>query len=99
MKTLDIMFTRGDAATQPGGIILRQKPDGEYVTHCFNRLAHTRDPKEFFWGHYFLDEAAARADFAKRVSDNRQPTITEGEIIAKGDAGFDISGNWETIDA
>lgn len=95
MKTLDIMWTKGDASTQPGGIILRQKPDGEFVTHAFNRLPHTRDPKEFFWGHYIADEAEARADFAERCSRYRWCEISEAEIVAKGDVGFDVSGNWE----
>lgn len=48
MQTLKIMFTRGDYATQPGGLILRyDETRRQYSTHRFNRTAHTRDPKEF----------------------------------------------------
>lgn len=100
METLRIAFTRGDAATQPGGVILRKKPDGELVTHRFNRLPHTRTPREFFWGHYYSPgnpgyEARAEQDFEERVAKLDSFLIEESVIIAKGDDGFDVSGNWE----
>jgi hypothetical protein len=101
MKTLEIVYTKGDYATLPGGIILRYNEDkDEYVTHRFHRIPHTRGPHGFFWGHYFSGpdaEARARADFASRVSNCIDPIVDEGTIVAKGDAGFDAGGNWELI--
>lgn len=106
MQTLKIMFTRGDYATQPGGLILRyDETRRQYSTHRFNRTAHTRDPKEFFWGHYFLEDNGpdakqkAEADFEERAAACRQYEITEGELIANGDVGFSPSGTWESTDA
>lgn len=52
--TLKIMFTRGDRATQPGGLILRRCDNtGKLVTHRFNRDLNSTQPREFYWGHYF----------------------------------------------
>ena len=88
METIKIMFTRPARATQPGGIILRKSRDGEYVTHRFNRIPHTREPTEFFWGHYFHGDDAlerAMADYTSRVDLLMEDPIDEGELIAKGD--------------
>lgn len=90
MKTIKIMFTRGDRATQPGGLILRyNEAREEYVTHCFNRVPHTREPTEYYWGHYFHGEdaeARALADYDERYLRHQRDEISEGELIAKGDA-------------
>lgn len=107
MQTLKIVFTRGDYATQPGGLILRYDEDRkQYVTHRFNRTPHTREPREFYWGHYFTERkdrdalAEANADFVKRWKDCEAYEITEAELIAKGDVGFSPSGIWEgNVDA
>ena len=88
METIKIMFTRPARATQPGGIILRKSRDGGYVTHRFNRIPHTRQPSEFFWGHYFHGDDAlekATADYDIRVATVLENPIDEGELIAKGD--------------
>lgn len=88
-ETVDIIFTKGDHATQPGGLILRRDPEtGEWVTHRFNRTPHTRSPREFYWGHYFNGDDAeerARKDFAERKRNLQDPIISEAELIAKGD--------------
>ena len=97
MITKELMFTRGDYATQPGGIILRERK-GQWIVHRFNRKAHTRTPTEYFWGHYFNGEDAetrARADFARVCREAGPFKIAEGVIIAEGDAGYNTSGNWE----
>lgn len=100
MKTLDIMFTRADRGTQPGGVILRQQSDGTYVTHRFNRIPHTRGAIEFFWGHYFTSDDAerlAREDFQERCDTLRRNypdiEISEAELIAKGDANLQPFGS------
>lgn len=102
MKTLEIMFTRGDYATKPGGLILRyDETRRQYVTHRFSRTAHTREPIEFFWGHYFLEDNGpdardkAYADYNQRRADCLQYEITEAELIGNGDVGFSPSGIWE----
>lgn len=96
-KTLDIVWTKPDRGTQPGGLILRKDVGSDcYVTHRFNRLPHTRTPREFYWGHYFSGEDAeekARADFQKRKLALTEPLVSEGEIIAKGDVSLQI--DWE----
>lgn len=107
MQTLEIVFTRGDYATQPGGLILRyDETRRQYVTHRFNRTAHTREPTEFYWGHYFTERpdkdarAEAYADYEKRRADCLQYEIAEAELIANGDVGFSPSGIWEgNVDA
>lgn len=102
--TLKIMFTRGDHCIQPGGLILRRCDDtGKLVTHRFNRLAHTREPTEFFWGHYFSPnnpgyEQRAEADYNERYTSCKPYEITEAELIANGDPGFSPSGIWEGND-
>lgn len=70
-ETLRVRYTRGDHATNPGGVVLRRFVDGSYATHLFNRQYGSREPEGFYWGHYFgADrEAEARADFDERVSD------------------------------
>jgi len=90
-ETVEICYTRGDHATQPGGLILRRDESGEYVTHRFNRLPHTRTPREFYWGHYFSGpdaEEKARKDYAKRKSELQDPLVEEGELVAKGDVNL-----------
>lgn len=102
MQTLKVMFTRGDYATKPGGLILRyDESRKQYVTHRFSRIPHTREPVEFFWGHYFTERdghdalAEANADFVKRWKDCEVFEIAEAEIIAKGDVGYSPTGQWE----
>ena len=88
--TEDIVFTRGDHATQSGGLILR-RDGGEWITHRFNRLPHTRTPTEFYWGHYFHGDDAekrARADFVARKNNLGEQIIEEAELIAKGDGNL-----------
>lgn len=88
MEIVKIMFTKGDHATQPGGVILRKQDDGGFVTHRFNRIPHTRTPREFFWGHYFSGpdaEERAIIDYEARVRMVENFAISEGELIAKGD--------------
>ncbi len=69
MTTLKTRLTRGDHSTKPGGVILRQRRDGGYVTHQFTRQPGSREPEAFFWGHYFEADQLkdAEYDFAERV--------------------------------
>jgi len=93
---LEIVYTKGGRGTQPGGVVLRKFESGEYVTHRFNRTAHDRLPREFYWGHYFHGENAeerALKDFQCRVRDLQDPTVEEHFIISHGDPGFDAGGN------
>lgn len=85
MQTIKLMFTKGDHATQPGGLILRKTPEGSYVTHRFNRVAHTRTPTEYFWGHYHDTEAAALKDYYERAAGIAAFEIHEADLIAHGD--------------
>lgn len=87
MKTLRIMFTRGDHATKPGGIVLRENDDG-YVTHMFAREPNTREPTEYFWGHYFSGQDAGRraeADFVSRCATYKKFEISESYLREFGD--------------
>lgn len=80
MKTICYRLTRGDHMTQPGGVILRQKDDGEFVTHCFNRRPGTKEPTEFYWGHYLHDRYLAECDYEGRV-DRQSRYETGGSLI------------------
>lgn len=51
MKTLAVVFTRGDDMTQPGGIVLAKTGDG-YAVHNFNRKRGELEIKERYWGSY-----------------------------------------------
>lgn len=92
METLRIRYTRGDHATQPGGIILRVRTLGpadevEYITHTFNRAPGSREPTEYFWGRYFTDDmVAALMAFHEKVDSAKQFT-TGGSLI--DDRGLD----------
>lgn len=88
MKIIKLMFIRGDHATQPGGLILRQKDDGTYVSHRFNRVPHTRTPVEYFWGHYNSNEDAALKDYYERAAELAAFEISEAELITKGDVAL-----------
>lgn len=85
--TLKIMFTRGDYATQPGGLILRRCDDtGKLITHRFNRELNSTEPREFYWGHYFSPdnpgyEARAEADYQERCERCIDFEIPEADII------------------
>ena len=84
--TLKIMYTRGDRATQPGGLILRRCEDtGKLVTHRFNRDLNSTKPREFYWGHYFDPsnpgyEARAHADYQSRYETCQPFEIAEADI-------------------
>lgn len=66
-QPLHIRLTRGDASTQPGGIMISATSEG-YATHLFNRQPGQRQPLGKFWGHYFSTYGEAFADFAERVN-------------------------------
>lgn len=86
MKTHKLMFTKGDRLTQPGGLILRSDDEEtSFVTHRFNRVPHTREPAEFFWGHYFDSKEKAMKDYYERAAELAAFEISEAELIAKGD--------------
>lgn len=63
-KVIKIAFTRGDHATLPGGIILRELREGEFAAHHFSRGKGKLTPDAFFWGTYgsqsFCNEAFKR---------------------------------------
>ncbi len=82
MATIKTRLTRPDYATKPGGIILRRRRDGGYVTHLFIRQPGSREPESFFWGHYFKADQLkdAENDFAERVRDATRYT-TGGSLI------------------
>jgi hypothetical protein len=70
-ETLRIRYTRGDHATEPGGIILRKVTRGEdveFVAHNFNRNRGSKEPREFYWGHYADSELAGLSSFSEKVS-------------------------------
>lgn len=80
MKILKITYTRGDAATQPGGVILRQYENGEYVAHNFNRSHRSTKPTEYFWGRYCNTEAKGIAVYESKVAAVRHSITTEADI-------------------
>lgn len=82
MNTIQVAYTRGDRATQPGGIIIRQKDNGEFVVHNFNRAYGSLTPVEFFWGGYTRDLARAVEIFNEK-KDRRRLELTTAEEIQK----------------
>lgn len=79
-EVLKIAFTRGDHATQPGGVILR-KLRGEYVAHHFNRDKGSFLPREFFWGGYYSTEADGNAAFAAKLGGVMPMVCTKADIL------------------
>jgi hypothetical protein len=83
-KTLKITYTRGDNATQPGGFILRERLDKdgntiEYVASNFNRDWGSKEPREFFWGHYH--DTLAKADMSYLEKESRATGYDRGGAI------------------
>ncbi len=90
MKTLRIRYTRGDYCTQPGGFILRERDDGEFVVHTFNRQYGSKEPNEYYWGRYHHNLADAQEAFNEKVSKAKQFT-TGGSLIDEADVDHEIS--------
>lgn len=80
MKTLKIIYTRGDRGTQPGGVILRLYSNGEYVAHHFNRKPRSTKPTEYFWGRYCDNEAWGIEAFNAKVRGIKPFIIPEADI-------------------
>lgn len=80
MKILRITYTRGDRATQPGGVILRQYDNGEYVAHHFNRKPRSTKPTEYFWGRYCSTEAKGIAAYESKLASVKHSIIPEADI-------------------
>lgn len=80
-KILKVAFTKGDASTLPGGIILRQMPDGMYCAHTFSRKPGTLDPIGYFWGSYHETEANAAAAFSEKHHRSGPSVVTKAWIL------------------
>lgn len=81
-KVLKIVWTKGDHATQPGGVILRELR-GEYIAHHFNRDRGSIIPKEFFWGSYHSTEAGGNAAFAAKLERVQPFVVTKAKILGE----------------
>lgn len=79
-QVLKIAFTKGDEATQPGGVILRKIRD-EFVAHHFNRKPGSLEPLEFFWGHYHSTEQGGNGAFAAKLAAVQPFVITKAQIL------------------
>lgn len=75
-----IAFTRGDHATLPGGVILREIRPGEFAAHHFSRDKGQLRPNAFFWGTYGSYEFAARA-FNEKLRRVNAFQVTKAQIL------------------
>lgn len=80
MKILRITYTRGDRATQPGGVILRQYDNGEFVAHHFTRAPRSTKPTSYFWGRYHHTESGGLRAFLEKENRVKREVITEADI-------------------
>lgn len=80
MKVLRITYTRGDHATQPGGVILRQYDNGEFVAHHFVRAPRSTKPTKYFWGRYCNTEAKGIAAYESKLASVKHSIIAEADI-------------------
>lgn len=84
MKTLAIAFTKGDRCTQPGGIIIRQHDTSlQYMVHHFNRDYGSREPREFFWGHYCETFDSALKAYQEKLRRVAHDIIDDIEILTE----------------
>ena len=51
------------------GFALGMGPNGMWVTWAYAKDEVGRSGRGCFWGHYFTDERAAKADFHRRLAD------------------------------
>lgn len=68
VKTLFEIPTRGDAMTQPGGIALRYRLDGEYIVHNYNTDRETGTERHYFQGSY-ITGANPQDGFSKALTE------------------------------
>lgn len=88
MKTERILFTRGDASTVPGGIILRARDEApRYLVHHFNREPGSSEPVSFFWGSYHDSYAEAVEAFCDKR--DRARRYTAGGSLIQADSARD----------
>jgi hypothetical protein len=87
-KVLKIAYTRGDESTQPGGFILRERLDKdgnttEYIAHSFVRDPGSKEPREFFWGHYNSEYTKAHSAYLEK--ENRAMQYDRGGALISDD--------------
>lgn len=76
-------YTKGDQATQPGGVCLRHLRGDKWAAYHFTRNPGEHSPKSYFWGRYgnFENALAAYNEKVKRVQGF---VVTADDILTKG---------------
>lgn len=80
-EVLKVAFTKGDHATQPGGIVLRRMGPTEWVAHHFIRDKGSIVPKDFFWGRYCSNAVEGDAAFMAKWERVQHMLCTKAQII------------------
>jgi hypothetical protein len=99
MRIVDVRYTRGDNTTTPGGIMIKQETNGDYVVTHFERDLGQLEPTSFFWGAYpGKNLVRAREIFAEKVA-NRFGMLPHlgGSLIERSDMEAELAKEKERL--